>query len=144
MIVPDVNLIIYAHDSESPMHRKAAAWWGSCLSGREPIGLAAVVVFAFIRLATSPRLFERPLTLEKCSLLVSAWLSAPPTVFIPTDRRDIDVALALMEVAGAAGNLTTDAQIGALAVRHRALVHTADTDFSRLPGVRWRNPIRNA
>ena len=49
--------------------------------------------------------------------------------------------LARLEAAGAGGNLTTDAQIAAIASRHRATVHTADTDFSRFPDVRWINPI---
>jgi uncharacterized protein len=46
----------------------------------------------------------------------------------------------MLEKVGAGGNLTTDAQIAAVAKEHGALVHTADSDFSRF-GVTWKNPI---
>ena len=85
-----------------------------CLNGSEAVGLAPVVIFAFIRLSTSPRIYAEPLSLH---------------------------AFDLLESAGAGGNLMTDAQIGALALRYRATVHTADTDFTRLRDVLWRNPL---
>jgi len=36
MIVPDINLLLYAYDSDSPFHGKATAWWQACLSGDDP------------------------------------------------------------------------------------------------------------
>ena len=54
---------------------------------------------------------------------------------------DVDAALALLEAAGTAGNLTTDAQIAAVAHRLGAEVHTADLDFGRFAGVRFSNPL---
>jgi predicted nucleic acid-binding protein len=53
----------------------------------------------------------------------------------------VEQALQWLEAAGSGGNLTTDAQIAAIARRRRATVHTADTDFARFAGVRWTNPI---
>ena len=46
-----------------------------------------------------------------------------------------------LDAAGVGGNLTTDAHIAALAIEYQAEVHTSDTDFSRFPGLRWRNPL---
>ena len=71
----------------------------------------------------------------------AVWLQVPSTTLLDHGAGDIDVALDLLEAAGAGGNLTTDAQIGALTLRYRAAVHTADTDFTRLRDVRWRNPL---
>jgi hypothetical protein len=62
MIIPDINLLLYAYDSSSPFHAKAAAWWRACLSGTEAVGLAQVVVFGFVRVATNARVFEHPMT----------------------------------------------------------------------------------
>lgn len=62
MIIPDINLLLYAYDSASPYHAKAVGWWQSCLSGTEPVGLLHVVVFGFVRIATSARAFSSPLT----------------------------------------------------------------------------------
>jgi hypothetical protein len=53
-------------------------------------------------------------------------------------------ALALLRTSGAAGNLTTNAQLAALALRHRAVVHTADINFARFPRERWHNPLTGA
>ena len=64
MILPDVNLILYAYDLDSPFHRVAATWWTKCLSSAEPVGLAQVVVFAFLRLSTSPRIFANPFPVD--------------------------------------------------------------------------------
>ncbi len=141
MIVPDVNLILYAYDSSSPFHRESADWWARCLNGSEAVGLAPVVIFAFIRLSTSPRIYAEPLSLKECAGTVRSWLEVPATTLLEHDSGDIDVAFGLLESAGAGGSLTTDAQIGALALRYRATVHTADTDFVRLRNVPWRNPL---
>ena len=53
---------------------------------------------------------------------------------------DAEVALSFLEAAGTAGNLTSDAQIAAVAKRLDAEVHTTDMDFRRFPGVRLANP----
>jgi len=47
----------------------------------------------------------------------------------------------LLREAGVAANLTTDAQIAALAIEHQAEVHSNDADFGRFPGLRWVNPL---
>jgi toxin-antitoxin system PIN domain toxin len=141
VIVPDANLLLYAYDSASPFHAKAAAWWAACLSGREPVGLCPAVVFAFVRIGTSPRAFRDPLTVNEAADHVGSWLKQPVVQLLEVDLDDLRAALDLLRGAGAAGNLTMDAQLAALAIRHRAVVHTADSDFARFPGVRWRNPI---
>ena len=61
MIIPDANLLLYAYDQNSPFHQRAAAWWGHCMKGPESIGLCPVVIFAYLRLGTSPRLFNQTL-----------------------------------------------------------------------------------
>lgn len=55
MIVPDVNLLLYAYDASSPFHPKASAWLSASLSGAEVVGLYPPVRFAFVRIGTSPQ-----------------------------------------------------------------------------------------
>lgn len=141
MIVPDANLLLYAYDSSSRFHQPASAWWQSCLSGGESVGLCAPVLFAFLRIATSRRTFVTPMSIEGAGGHVRGWLERSVTEFLPTQESDVLQALAWLEAAGTGGDLTTDAQIAATAHRHRATVHTADTDFGRFPDVRWRNPL---
>ncbi len=141
MIVPDANLLLYAYDSTSRFHEPAVTWWQGCLSGAEPVGLCGVVLFAFVRIGTSRTAFENPMSIEEAAEHVRSWLDRPVADFLITDEADVVQALQWLEAAGSGGNLTTDAQIAAIAHRHRATVHTADTDFNRFPGIRWHNPL---
>lgn len=141
MIVPDINLLLYAYDSSSPFHKKAASWWRRCLSGTEPVGLAAVVIFGFVRIGTNPRVFQNPMTAAEAARHVRSWLVQPVIQVLEAPADHTDHVLRLLETLGAAGNLVTDAQIAALALDHDATVQTADTDFLRFRGLRWFNPI---
>ncbi len=141
MIIPDANLLLYAYDAASPFHTTASKWWRGCLTGRAPVGLCPVVLFAFVRIGTSRRAFEDPLTIEETSRHVRSWMEMPSTRLLPQEESDVVQALDWLVAQGMGGNLTTDAQIAATALRTRAEVHTADTDFSRFPGVKWINPL---
>jgi toxin-antitoxin system PIN domain toxin len=141
VILPDANLLLYAYDTGSPFHAKSSAWWAKCLTGLEPIALCPVVLFAFIRIGTSPRAFVRPLTVTEASGHVRDWLDQPAARLVEVELRDIENALGLLIEAGTGGNLTTDAQIAALSLRLGAVIHTVDTDFARFPAVRWLNPL---
>ena len=141
MIIPDANLLLYASDSSSPFHRAAARWWSECLNGDETVGLVPVVALAFVRIGTSATAYGNPLTATEASAEVRRWLGRSVTTVIDADGTDLDQALALVESTGAGGGLATDALIAALGIRHRAVIHTADADFARFPGVKWFNPI---
>ena len=141
MIVPDANLLLYACDSSSPFHREAATWWSDCLSGDETVGVAPVVVLAFMRVSTSSAAFSNPFTPAEAAAEVRRWLGRAVVAVVDADDKDLDQTLALMEDTGTGGGLATDALIAALGIRHGAVIHTADTDFTRFPGVRWYNPI---
>lgn len=141
MIIPDINLLLYAYDASSQAHAKAVEWWQSCLSGSEPVGLLHVVTFGFVRIATNPRAFENPMTASEAAGHVRLWLEQPPVQVIVPGPDHVRQTLELLEMLGTAANLVSDAQMAALAITHDAVLHTADTDFVRFPGVRWFNPI---
>ncbi len=141
MIVPDANLLLYAYDSDSVFHAAAARWWTNLLSSAEPVGLCPVVVFAFLRLSTHAKVFERPLTVGEASQRVASWLARPNVRLLVAGPTHVESVCRLLTAAGTAGNLVTDAQIAALAMEYGAVVHSADTDFARLAGVEWENPL---
>ena len=64
MVLPDINLLIYAHNSRAAHHHKALHWWNRCLQGHEGVALAWLVILGFVRVATHPKVFERPMTVE--------------------------------------------------------------------------------
>ena len=90
MIVPDANLLLYAYDSESPFHRAAARWWAGRLSTVEPVGLCPVVVFAFLRLSTHPKVFEHPFTVAEASRHIASWLARPNVRLLVAGASHVD------------------------------------------------------
>jgi toxin-antitoxin system PIN domain toxin len=142
MIVPDVNLLIYAHDRDSRFHAKAKAWWEKTLSEGNPVGIPWVVVLAFTRLATHPQLNENPMTVEQVREIVESWLAVPTVQILSPGRSAFRRFFELLLQTGAGGNLATDALIAAHALDMGAQVCSNDSDFSRFNGLKWFNPIR--
>ncbi|MFN2469062.1 MAG: type II toxin-antitoxin system VapC family toxin [Gaiellaceae bacterium] len=141
MKLTDVNLLLYAVDESAPRHEAARDWLESALSGPETFALTWTVILAFLRLSTNPRVFEAPMHPDEALDLVDSWLAQPAvTVVHPTDRHAA-LLRDLLGPLGAAGNLTTDAHLAALALEHGAELCSADADFSRFPGLRWVNPL---
>lgn len=141
MILPDANLLLYAYDQSSPFHPKAAAWCERIMGHSSPTILLPAVVFGFVRISTHSRIFTHPLSVAEASAHVRSWLDRKQVRLHDMLLEDVNAALALLEAAGTAGNLTTDAQIAAVALRLDAEVHTADLDFGRFAGVRFSNPL---
>ncbi len=141
MIVLDANILLYAYDSTSAHHERAKAWLEERLSGVEAFGFAWATLLAFVRLASSARVFESPFRVEESLDIVDAWLAAPCATVLHPGPRHALLLRQLLEPLGAAGNLTTDAHLAALALEHDAELCSADADFSRFPGLRWSNPL---
>ena len=141
MIIPDINLLLYAYDASSPFHARAAAWWQGCLSGTEPVGLLPVVLFGFVRIGTNVRAFLNPLAPSEAAKHVRSWLEQPPVELLDPGPGHVECVLKLMEGLGTAGNLVTDAQIAAATLDQDAVLHTTETDFIRFGTLRWFNPL---
>jgi toxin-antitoxin system PIN domain toxin len=142
VIVPDANLLLYAYDSDSPFHDAAQSWWQGCLSGQEPVGLTHPTLFAFLRISTNVRIYANPMTLAESGGHVRSWLARRVSQVLQPPADHANQVIALLESAGGtAGNLVTDAQIAALALSHRAVVHTADRDFLRFADVPCHFPL---
>jgi len=139
--LPDANLLIYAVDETAVHHDPARQWLDAQLTGNETVAFAWVVLLAFLRLTTNPRVFEHPLSPSEALDVIDGWLAqASATVVGPTERHP-RVLRELVEAAGTAGNLTTDAHLAAVAIEHGATLCSADRDFGRFSGLRWMNPL---
>ncbi len=142
MKLPDINLLVYAADETAVLHEPALDWVEATLSGTETVALAWLVLIGFVRLVTNPRVFRDPWDVEKAFDVVDGWLAQPSvTVVHPTDRHAA-VLRDLLRPLGAAGNLTSDAHLAALAIEHGATLCSCDNDFSRFSGLRWIDPLR--
>lgn len=141
MILPDVNLLIHAYNSDSPVHAKARAWWEGLLSGTRPVGLAWVAILGFIRIGTHREILNNPLPVAVATAHARAWLAQPYVGIVDPGDRHAEILFGLLDSLGSAGNLTTDAHLAALAVEHQAELHSTDADFRRFPGLRLVNPL---
>lgn len=140
MIVPDVNVLIYAHDDTSEVYEKARNWWQETLNQGAEVGIPWVTVLGFIRITTNPRLRGR-LTVAAAINYTKEWLTVPSVRILPPGERHGAILFELLEKLGTGGNLTTDAHLATLAIEYRAELVSCDTDFARFPNLRWRKPF---
>lgn len=141
MILVDANILLYAEDSLSPMHSRAKEWWDRRLSGSEAVCLCWTIVNAFIRISTNARVFEYPLSLEDAVARVQSWVGQPCVRIIQPTSRHWELFSSLLVESKACGNLVTDAHLAALSIEHGCEFFSTDSDFSRFPKLKWKNPL---
>ncbi|HTM44515.1 MAG TPA: type II toxin-antitoxin system VapC family toxin [Polyangiaceae bacterium] len=141
MIIPDINLLLYANITSFPQHSLIRKWWEDALNGDEQVGLPTVSLFGFVRLASNPRLFTPAMAVDEAVGRIEAWLEQPHVHLLCPGPRHLEIAFDLLRKLGAAQNLTTDVQLAALTLEHQATLCSNDQDFARFPGLRWVNPV---
>ena len=141
MILVDANLLLYAYDPASPQHVAARHWFEATVSRQEPVGLAWVTLLAFVRIGTSPRALEHPLSLAEAEAIVSDWLDRPTVTLLNPGERHWPILRGLMIRGQVRGALVMDAHLAALAIEHGAELATTDRDFARFPGLKFFNPL---
>jgi toxin-antitoxin system PIN domain toxin len=119
VIVPDINLLIYAHNEEAPLHDPARRWWEDALTRELRVGLPWAVVLGFVRLVTHPRVLVDPLRPEAALDLVESWMSRPAVGVLEAGPRHLLILRSLFEATGVAAGLTTDTHLAALAIEHQ-------------------------
>lgn len=141
MILVDANLLIYAVDRDSPHHAPARRWLEEALSGSESIGIPWIAALAFVRITTHAGVVRKPLSIENAIGYIDGWLRQPFVNLVGPGEKHWLILRSLLTVSGAAGNLTSDAHVAALAIEQSAAVASADNDFRRFAGVTLINPL---
>jgi toxin-antitoxin system PIN domain toxin len=136
----DANVLLYAVNEDAPQHDGAHAWLDGALNERETVGLAWIVLLAFLRLTTRVGLFPQPLTLDEAAGAVELWLGQPAAVVVHPSDRHLRLLRGLLAGVGTAANLVADAHLAALALEHGAEIVSFDRDFQRFEGLRWSSP----
>lgn len=144
MILVDANLLLYAYHPQDERHQVAREWLEATLSGTEPVRFAWLGLWAFLRISTNPRVFERPLLPTEAAGVVFSWLARSVAGVLDPGERHLEILRGLLRGNQVKGPLVTDAALAALALEHGATLCTTDADFSRFPGLRHRNPIAAA
>jgi toxin-antitoxin system PIN domain toxin len=138
----DLNILLYAVNTDSPRHAHARAWLETTMNGAEAVAIPWVVILGFLRLATSRHVFERPLDVEQACEVVDGWFSRQNIVLLNPGPEHWRIFRTLLAAAGTAGNLTTDAHLAALAIEHECELCSTDADFARFPQLTSQDPLR--
>lgn len=142
MIVPDVNILVYAFRADAPEHAQYASWLNRALQ-QEPIGVADVILSGFIRIVTHSRITTSPAPIERAMEFTERLMETPRATWLtqgaPVWERLGDLAA---NDPGIRGNLVPDAYIAALCLSNGARLATRDRGFARFPGLRWFDPAR--
>lgn len=140
MLLPDVNVLIAAHRSVVPMHAEARSWLATALDGDEPVALCLPVVSGFVRVSTSPRVFDPPSSHAEVFGFIRSLTARAATLWLNPGRQHLRRLETLCEDAEVRGDLVSDAVIAALALEAGATVVSYDRHFARFAGLSWRTP----
>jgi len=142
MILVDANILLYAEDKLSPHHEEARLWWDTQLSGESPVCLCWYIITAFIRISTNRRIFHRPLTIEHAVQRIQSWIDQPCLRIIYPTESHWQLFQTMLQEGQANANLVPDAHLAALAIEHGCVLYSTDSDFSRFPKLKWKNPLK--
>jgi toxin-antitoxin system PIN domain toxin len=141
MLLPDVNVLIYAHRADARDHSAYAGWLGRLVAGPEPFGLSELVVVGFLRIVTNPCAFRDPTPGDVALAFIDELCARPGCRLVRPGPRHIEIFRELFRATKAKGAFVADLQHAAVAMEHGCQWVTADADFARIPGLRWRHPL---
>jgi uncharacterized protein len=141
VILPDVNVLLYAFRSDAEDHAAHLTWLEDVLNGETAYGMSPQVLASVIRIATHPRIYARPSRFADALAFVSAVLNQPHCQIIQPGSRHWNIFTRLCHSANAYGNLVQDAWLAALAIESGCEWITHDRDFARFEGLQWRVPL---
>lgn len=142
MIFPDVNLLLYAYDSDSEFHLSASKWLEKSLD-TEQVYFSWHTITGFLRIITSRRGSLAPLNLVQAIEIVSEWLDLENTHLVVFEKRNWPLFSKMLIEGQASGNLVMDAHVAVMAASCGAILASTDRDFTRFPGIKYMNPIQS-
>ncbi len=141
MILPDVNVLIYAFRADSKEHASYKAWLEDVVNGPSAYGMSPQVLASVVRICSHPKIFVQPSDIDELLKYCSALTGQPNArIIVPGDRHWRLFGKLCID-AKAAGNLVQDAWNAALAIEAGCEWITTDRDYARFTGLNWRSPL---
>jgi toxin-antitoxin system PIN domain toxin len=141
MILVDVNVLVYAHRPDAIEHARYLEWLQNALNSEEICGLSELALAGMVRIVTHPQIFPKPTPVDLALNFAQELRDDEGSVIVYPGHRHWEIFARLCKAAGAKGNLVTDAYFAALAIESGAEWITADRDYARFSGLRWRHPL---
>lgn len=140
MILADVNILISAFRADAPEHPTCHAWLDRVINGEARYGVSPQVLSGMIHIATHPKIFIAPSSLDDVFDFCDILVKQPHCVVVQPGERHWEIYKRLCTEADARGNLVPSAWFAALAIESGCEWITLDRDYARFPGLHWRVP----
>jgi uncharacterized protein len=141
VIVPDVNLLLYANNPVFREHTLARNWFEAVLTGNEFVGFSWPVLCGFLRISTNARSFADPLDMPFALQLIDDWLDRSHVVVLSPTTNHWIVLVELIRDGQVRGAAVSDAEIATYAIENGGVLYTSDRGFARFPGLKFINPL---
>jgi uncharacterized protein len=141
VILPDVNVLLYAFRRDSPHHVQYRRWLEALVNAQSAYGIAPQVLASVIRISTHARIYIQPSTLDEAMEFCRTLLTPDTCTIVHPSERHWDIFVDLCRKSGARANLIQDAWFAALAIESGCEWVTTDRDYARFPELRWRAPF---
>lgn len=142
MIIPDTNLLLYAHVPSFREHSTARSWLEDSLNeNQETFGLVWQVITSYIRIGTNPKLFQTPMTITQADRQMTRFIEHPLVQITQPQSRHWEIFMNLLKTEQVTADLVMDAHLAALAIEHKARLATTDRDFTRFRRLKFFNPL---
>ncbi len=142
MIIPDTNLLLYAHVPSFREHFAARSWLEDSLNeNQETFGLVWQVIISYIRIGTNPKLFQTPMTIAQTATQMARLIEHPLVKIIQPQSGHYEIFMNLLKTEQVTADLVMDARLAAPAIEYKARLATTDRDFTRFRGLKFFNPL---
>jgi len=140
VILPDVNVLIYAFRRDSPQHAVSRTWLDGVIAGDARFGISDLVLSAVVRIVTNEKILAAPTSLDEAFGFCENLMRQPHCEVLKPGERHWGLFSRLCRETGTRGPRVTDAWFAALAIEHNCTWITYDRDYARFPGLNWREP----
>ncbi len=140
MILPDVNVLVYAFDDQSVRHEDCRKWLRKVMEGEEPFAMVELILCSFMRVVTHPKILKKPPSLKQATHAVQAILGHPLCRIVRPGEKHFDIFLEKCHTVKVQGGFISDVYLAAIAIEHDCEMITFDKGFQRIPNLKWRLP----
>ena len=141
MLLTDVNVLVYAHREDAVGHASYREWLQGLLASDSAYAVSELVLSAFVRIVTHPRIFRPPTPLDRALAFAGEVRDRPNAVVLAPGPRHWEIFKRYCRECDIRGSMVTDAYFAALALECGCKWVTTDRDYARFAGLVWRHPL---
>ena len=140
MILPDVNVLIYAFRTDVPEHALCNPWLTSVVASDARFGVSPLALNALVRITSGFRAYASASPLKDAFTFCDYLLAQPNCQVVEPGERHWDIFKRLCIETDTRGRRVTDAWFAALAIEWGCEWITLDRDYARFPRLKWQVP----